>query len=170
MFKDGSHRDIPKYPVIEKKTCLCKYRYWKFISLYTCMQSPRLRTVYKQWKQPLPAPVLKIMVLGCKIMALGCQVFHYSIKCFEHGPRGFINVVQRYLATRIVTMLTSCWQVLSEVEWRRIFDVCKRWANSSFACICKEKKDANPLRLSIVLSHHMHRNWIGKSEAECHWL
>ena len=32
------------------------------------------------------------------------------------------------------------------------------------------KKDANPLRLSIVLSHHMHRNWIEKSEAGCHWL
>ena len=34
----------------------------------------------------------------------------------------------------------------------------------------ESKKDANPLRLSIVLSHHMHRNWIGKSEAGCHWL
>ena len=32
------------------------------------------------------------------------------------------------------------------------------------------KKDANPLRLTIVLSHHMHRNWIGKSEAGCHWF
>ena len=32
------------------------------------------------------------------------------------------------------------------------------------------KKDANPLRLSIVLSHHMHRNWIGKSEAGRYWL
>ena len=31
-----------------------------------------------------------------------------------------------------------------------------------------KKKDANPLRLSIVLSHHMHRNRIGKSEAGCH--
>ena len=27
------------------------------------------------------------------------------------------------------------------------------------------KKAANPLRLRIVLSHHMHRNGIGKSEA-----
>ena len=33
----------------------------------------------------------------------------------------------------------SCWQVLSEVELRRIFDVYKRWANSGFECICKEK-------------------------------
>ena len=32
------------------------------------------------------------------------------------------------------------------------------------------KKDANPLRLSIVVSHYMHRNWIGKNEAERHWL
>ena len=36
-------------------------------------------------------------------------------------------------------MLTSCWQVLSEVELRRISDACKQWANPSFACICKEK-------------------------------
>ena len=34
----------------------------------------------------------------------------------------------------------------------------------------ESKEDANPLRLSIVLSHHMHRNWIGKSEAGRHWL
>ena len=35
------------------------------------------------------------------------------------------------LATLTVTMLiSSCWQLLSEVELRRIFDVCKRWANS----------------------------------------
>ena len=31
-----------------------------------------------------------------------------------------------------------------------------------------KKKDANPLRLSIVLSHYMYRNWIGKSEAGRH--
>ena len=36
-------------------------------------------------------------------------------------------------------MLTSCWQVLSEVVLRRIFDVYERWANSGFACFCKEK-------------------------------
>ena len=33
----------------------------------------------------------------------------------------------------------SCWQVLSEVELRRIFDVYKRCVNSGFACICNEK-------------------------------
>ena len=107
--------------------------------LYTCMRNPRLRTVYRQRKWPLPALLRKIMALGSKIMALGCQVFHYSVKCSNHGLRGFINAVHRRLATQTVTMLTSCWQVLSEVELRRIFDVCKRWANSSFACICKEK-------------------------------
>ena len=32
----------------------------------------------------------------------------------------------------------------------------------------KNKKDANSLRLNIVLSHHMHRNWIEKSEAGRH--
>ena len=48
------------------------------------------------------------------------------------------------------------------------FDEC-----SCFVCLRrqnKQKKDANPLRLSIVLSHHMHRNWIEKSEAGRHWL
>ena len=29
--------------------------------------------------------------------------------------------------------------MLSEVDLQRIFDVCKRWANFCFACICKEK-------------------------------
>ena len=36
-------------------------------------------------------------------------------------------------------MLTSCWQVLSEVELRRTFAVCKRWAKLGFLCIFKEK-------------------------------
>ena len=31
------------------------------------------------------------------------------------------------------------------------------------------KKAANPLRLSIVLSHPMNRNWIGTSKAGRHW-
>ena len=48
-----------------------------------------------------------------------------------HGLRGFNGAVQRRLATLTVTMLISlCWQLSSEVELRRIFDVCKRWANS----------------------------------------
>ena len=76
--------------------------------------------------------------LGCTIMALGCKVFHYSVKCSKHGLRGFINAAQCRLETQNVTMLTSCWQVLSEVKLRRIFDLCKLWA-SSLACICKEK-------------------------------
>ena len=44
----------------------------------------------------------------------------------KHGLRGFIGAVQRRLATQMVTMLTSRWQVLSEDELRRIFDVYKR--------------------------------------------
>ena len=49
------------------------------------------------------------------------------VKCL----RGFNGAVQRRLATLTVTMLiSSCWQLLSEVELRRIFDVCKLWANS----------------------------------------
>ena len=62
------------------------------------------------------------------------------VKCLTHGLRGFNGAVQRRLATLTVTMLiSSCWQLSSEVKLRRIFDVCKRWANSGFACICKEK-------------------------------
>ena len=48
-----------------------------------------------------------------------------------HGLRGFNGAVHRRLATLTVTMLvSSCWQLSSEVELRRIFDVCKRWAKS----------------------------------------
>ena len=68
------------------------------------MQNPRLRTVYKQRKWPLFTPVGKIMALGRKIMALGCQVFHYSVKCSKHDLRGFIDAVQRRLATQTVTI------------------------------------------------------------------
>ena len=57
--------------------------YEKICFLYTCMHNPRLRTVYRQRKWPVPAPVRKIialgrkiMVLGCKIIALGCKVFY----------------------------------------------------------------------------------------------
>ena len=102
------------------------------------MQNPGLRTDYRQRKWPLLAPVRKVMALGRKIMALGCKiialgwkVFYYSVKCLTRGLRGFNGAVQRHLPTVTVTMLiSSCWQLLSEVELRRIFDVCKRWANS----------------------------------------
>ena len=53
------------------------------------------------------------------------------VKCLTHGFRGFNGAVQRRLATLTVTMLISlCWQLSSEVDLRRIFDGCKRWANS----------------------------------------
>ena len=53
------------------------------------------------------------------------------VKCLTHGLRGLNGAVQRRLATLTVTMLIlPCWQLLSEVELRRIFDVCKRRANS----------------------------------------
>ena len=52
------------------------------------------------------------------------------LKCLTHGLRGVNGAVQRRLATLMVTLLiSSCWQLSSEVELRRIFDVCKRWAN-----------------------------------------
>ena len=53
------------------------------------------------------------------------------VKYLTHGLRGFNGVVQRRLATLLVIMLiSSCWQLSSEVELRRFFDVCKRWTNS----------------------------------------
>ena len=53
------------------------------------------------------------------------------VKFLTHGLRGFNGAVQSRLATLTVTMLiSSCWQLSSEVELRRIFDVCKRWPNS----------------------------------------
>ena len=53
------------------------------------------------------------------------------VKCLTHGLRRFNGAVQRRLPTLMVTMLiSSCWQLSSEVELRRIFDVSKRWANS----------------------------------------
>ena len=41
--------------------------------LYTCMQNPRFRTVYRQRKWPLLAPVRKIMALGRKKLPLGVK-------------------------------------------------------------------------------------------------
>ena len=64
-------------------------------------------------------------------------VQEYIFYTRSQWPKG---AVQRSLATQTVTMLMLCWQVLSDVELRRIFDVCnKRWANSRFASICEEK-------------------------------
>ena len=93
-----------------------------------------------------------------KKMALGCQVFYYSVECSKHDIHGFIHAVQRSLATLTVTMLTSCWQVLSEVELQRIFDVCKQWANSSSACVreekyvCEDKYDIYILKILMKVS------------------
>ena len=47
---------------------------WKYFFLYTCMQNPRLRTVYRQRKWLFLARVRKIMALGRKKMALGCKI------------------------------------------------------------------------------------------------
>ena len=52
------------------------------------------------------------------------------VKCLTRGLRGFNGAVQRRLGTLTVTILiSSCWQLSSKVELRRILDVCKRWAN-----------------------------------------
>ena len=53
------------------------------------------------------------------------------VKCLTHDLRGFNGAIQRRLATLTATILiSSCWQLSSEVELRCIFDVCKWWANS----------------------------------------
>ena len=56
------------------------------VEIYYFFQTTRLRTVDRQRKWPLPAPVRKIMALKRKKMALGCQVFHYSIKSSKLSP------------------------------------------------------------------------------------
>ena len=72
-------------------------------------------------------PRAQKMTLGCKIISLGWNV----VKCLTHDLRDFNGAVQRRLATLMATMLISSrWQLLSKVKLRRIFDVCKRWANS----------------------------------------
>ena len=49
------------------------------------MQIPRLRTIYRQRKWSLPAPVHKIMAVGRKIMPLG-------VKCFTGASNAFPTV------------------------------------------------------------------------------
>ena len=58
-------------------------RKWSF--LYTCMQNLRLRTVYRQRKWPLPAPVRKIMTLVRKIMALVLKIMALRCKIITLG-------------------------------------------------------------------------------------
>ena len=61
------------------------------------------------------------------------------VKCLTRGLRGFNGAVQRRLWTLTITMLISaCWQLSSEVELQRIFDVCKRRANSGLHEILKK--------------------------------
>ena len=98
------------------------------------------------------------------------------VKCLTDGLRGFNDAVQRRLATLMVTMLiSSCWQLSSEVELRRIFDVCKRWATSSshefvkknmvrymrphgrFAhCSCKNAVRQPPVLASYIEIYYFH--------------
>ena len=59
------------------------------------------------------------------------RVLWVSVKCLTHSLHGFNGAVQRRLATpTVTTLILSCWQLSSKVELRRIFDVCKQWANS----------------------------------------
>ena len=61
------------------------------------------------------------------------------VKCLSHGLRGFNGAAELRLATLTVTMLiSSCWQLSSDVKLRRIFDICKRWANSGSHKFVKE--------------------------------
>ena len=64
------------------------------------------------------------------------------VKYLTHGLREFNGAVQRRLVTLTVAILvSSCWQLSSEVELRRIFDVCKRWANSGSHEFVKKNMD-----------------------------
>ena len=97
----------------------------------------------------------------------------------------------RTLSSHVIApTVTMSWLVLWESGSARLTNHSKsstnilyinpRTASSTFFTSCKhstqpykihnKKICANPLRLSTVLSHHMHRNWIGKSEPGRHWL
>ena len=86
----------------------------------------------------------------------------------EHSnviPTGF--VIYSYLKKSIRPLLCKQRQLeyRSTVfyQLRVLFLVCPRksrklWAQGRVTTNIFNKKDENPLRLSIVLSHHMHRN------------
>ena len=63
------------------------------------------------------------------------------------------TLVWNRLATQKVT---SCWQVSNEVQLRHIVDVCKRWVNSGFASICKEKYGSIDKVTRVIRSLHFH--------------
>ena len=69
--------------ILYKNIARIAIQHGKFIFLYTCMQNPRLRTVYRQWKWPLLAPVRKIMALRRKKMALVCKIIALGWNVFE---------------------------------------------------------------------------------------
>ena len=81
-------------------------------------------------------------------------LFHFSVDLFNASN------ITSFIAS--ISMLFKFPLLLRSVA---------RWkANSQKKNKLSSRKAANPLRLSIILSHHMHRNWIGKSEAGRHWL
>ena len=48
---------------------------------------------------------------------------------------------------------------------KAVFANIRIFYNKNLSKIC-----ANPSRLSTLLSHHVHRNWIGKSRAQNKWV
>ena len=109
------------------------------IFLYTCMQNPRLRTVYRKRKWPLLAPVHKIMALGRKKMALGSSSASPSTLACRPRPRVHAAFLHLQWANRpfwpLVSKYTILWSCsapssmprLSPQSWR---SVVLSWASS----------------------------------------
>ena len=56
----------------------------RYIFVYTCMQDPRLRTIYRQRKWRFPAPVRKIMALGYRVTLslFTCTLAYDRLRCY----------------------------------------------------------------------------------------
>ena len=96
--------------ILYKNIAIIAIQHSKIYFLYTCMQNPRLRTVYRQRKWPLLAPVRKKMALGCKIIAL-----EPSTSACRPRPRVHAAFLHLQCANRLfwplVSKYTICWYI-----------------------------------------------------------
>ena len=98
-----AHLDIYKTIIILRNVLVTfwHYYYTKDVFFYSCMQTPRLRTVYRQRQWLLPAAVDRIMALGCKGF---CQ----CVKCFTHGLREHVKYCGRCQKLLTTFFTTAC--------------------------------------------------------------
>ena len=97
------------------------------IFLCTCMQNPRLRTVYRQRKWLLSAPVHQILALGRKSMAL----VNNSVLCNKCGTKEIpdecvtfaARAIAEYERTARVANFTRVGRVLPHVLYTILFAI-----------------------------------------------